>query len=345
MMSGTPGRRLAAGMLLAALGLIAMVRAATLGDAVRVQARPFVGVVTRPAHGSYRMVETTPQPSPLAAAAAIPPGHSSVRVPILMYHYIRDNVDPHDRLGFNLSVTPADFAQQMDWLTANGYHPVDLEDLRAYLLGHEGLPSRPVVLTFDDGYRDMYTTAFPILLAHHFKAVAYIVSGFVGSSRNVTAEQIAEMDVNGIQIGAHTVSHADLTKISQADLSREVAESKASLEALTGHSVVDFCYPAGRYNDAVVRAVQDAGYQSATTTEPGMAHSTTDRFTWMRVRVNGGESLADFIGALGDPEPAIMVVPTKPPATPRGIQRKIKFPLRAPPAESAPGAPVEGPVP
>jgi peptidoglycan/xylan/chitin deacetylase (PgdA/CDA1 family) len=336
---------LAAGILLAALGLIAMVRAATGGDAARVQARPFVGVVTRPAHGSYRTVEPAPQPSPLAAAAAIPPGHSSVRVPILMYHYVRDNVDPHDRLGFNLSVTPADFSQQMDWLTANGYHPVDLEDLRAYLLGHEGLPSRPVVLTFDDGYRDMYTTAFPILLAHHFKAVAYIVSGFVGSSRNVTAEQIAEMDVNGIQIGAHTVSHADLTKISHDDLSREVAESKASLEAVTGHSVVDFCYPAGRYNDAVVRAVQEAGYQSATTTEPGMAHSATDRFTWTRVRVNGGESLTEFISALGDPEPAIMVVPTKPPPTPRGIQRKIKFPLQAPPAEPAPAAPIEGPVP
>src|SRR5207302_1255716 len=240
-----------------------------------------------------------PQP-----AALVPAGRPAVRVPILMYHYVRANPDPGDRLGFNLSVTPDDFARQMDWLAANGYHPIDFDDLRAYLLGRGGLPERPVVLTFDDGYRDLYTTAFPILRAHRFKAVSYVVSGFVNSPVSVTAEQVLEMDANGVQIGAHTVSHADLTKLSGAGLWHEVYDSKAALEGLLGHAVLDFCYPSGRVDDAVVRAVQAAGFQTATTTQPGVLHSAADRYLWTRVRVSGGEPLERLVADLGAPEPA-----------------------------------------
>ena len=68
----------------------------------------------------------------------------------------------------------------MDYLDEHGYHPITLTDFRAYLNGSRPLPDRPVVLTFDDGYADLYTQAFPVLKHHHFKAVAYIVSGFVG---------------------------------------------------------------------------------------------------------------------------------------------------------------------
>lgn len=275
----------------------------------------------------------------------IPPGRPTVRVPILMYHYIRVSPDPSDRLGFNLSVTPADFSRQMDWLAANGYHPVDFDDLRGYLLGREDLPSRPVILTFDDGYRDMYTTAFPILRSHQFKAVSYIVSGFVNSPPYVTADQVMEMDVNGIQIGAHTVSHADLTMVSAADLRREVFDSRVSLEALVGHPVLDFCYPAGKFNDAVVRMVQEAGFQTATTTQPGVTHSAADRFVWTRVRVSGGESLEQFISDLGQPEPSIVEMPAKPSPTPRGLQRKVTFPLQAPPPAPVEGSPDQGPTP
>jgi peptidoglycan/xylan/chitin deacetylase (PgdA/CDA1 family) len=146
----------------------------------------------------------------------IPPGRSVIRVPILMYHYVRVNPDPRDRLGFNLSVTPADFKSQMDWLVGNDYHPIDFDDLRGYLLGHGELPARPVVITLDDGYRDLYTAAFPILRAHGFKAVSYVVSGFLGSPTNVTREQLLEMDANGIEIASHTVSHVDLTKVFSA---------------------------------------------------------------------------------------------------------------------------------
>lgn len=293
---------------------------------------------------SMRRARPAPQPRQIAI---VPAGRSAIRVPILMYHYIRVNPDPADRLGFNLSVTPADFTRQMDWLAANGYHPIDFDDLRGYLLGGSQLPNRPVVLTFDDGYRDLYTAAYPVLRAHSFKAVAYIVSGFVNSPSNVTAEQVVEMDAHGIQIGAHTVSHADLTKLSAGSLTHEVADSRAALEGLVGHPVLDFCYPSGRFNDSVVRAVQAAGFLTATTTQPGIVHSAGDRFAWTRVRVSGGESLEQLVADLGAPEPdAVVEQPPPPPAPLHGPARKpVTVPL-LPPREALPAArPTQGAVP
>jgi peptidoglycan/xylan/chitin deacetylase (PgdA/CDA1 family) len=256
--------------------------------------------------------------APGAFNAVVPTGRSTVHVPILMYHYIRVPPDPAtDRLGWGLSTSPADFRQQMDYLELNGYHPVTLTDLRAYLAGRQSLPDRPIVLTFDDGYADVYTEAFPVLKRHHFKAVAYIVSGFVGrAGTNVMPDQVREMDAYGIEIGAHTVNHVDLTK-SGGTLGYEVRGSKAALEALVGHPVLDFCYPSGRYNATVIQAVRDAGFESATTTQSGATHTFDDRFTWSRVRVSGSESLADFVAGLQQYETGV------PPAhvTPIRIER------------------------
>src|SRR5712691_6957851 len=102
---------------------------------------------------------------------ALAPGPTSINVPILTYHYIRVNPDRYDRMGFALSVTPSDFAAQTDWLAQNGYHTITTEDLYTYLNGYGGLPSKPVILTFDDGYADFYTTALPILRSHGFVGV------------------------------------------------------------------------------------------------------------------------------------------------------------------------------
>lgn len=329
--------------MLIALAIAAIVQATILNDVRPAQAQPFVRGVPRTA----RVIRAQPPaepPAPPEPAAVVPPGRGSVRVPILMYHYIRVNPDPGDRLGFNLSVTPADFARQMDWLAEHEYHPVDFDDLRGYLLGNQSLPAKPVILTFDDGYRDMYTTAYPTLRAHQFKGVSYVVSGFLNSPRYITVEMLLEMDAGGIQIGAHTVSHADLTRVSAGNLHHEVFDSKAELEALVGHRVVDFCYPAGKFSDAVVRMVQGAGFESATTTEPGVSHSAGDRFVWTRVRVNGGESLQQFAADLSQTEPTVVLTPSTPSPVP-GLQRKITFPLRPPPAALEEGYPIAGPTP
>ena len=333
-----------------AAALIALAVAALIGAMIpvrgaRATAPTPVATMNRP--GEVPLLGPDRRPPPQHRALVVPPGRPAVRVPILMYHYIRVNPDPHDQLGFNLSVTPSDFARQMDWLAANGYHPIDFNDLRGYLFGQGRLPDRPVVLTFDDGYRDLYTTAYPILRAHGFKAVSYVVSGFVNSPVSVTSEQVLEMDAHGIQIGAHTVSHADLTKLSSANLWHEVHDSKTSLEGLLGHPVVDFCYPSGRVDDAVIQAVSAAGFQTATTTQPGVVHSAGDRFVWTRVRVSGGESLEQLVTDLGPPEaPQLMNQPT-PAVTPlHGPSwQPVTMPLLIPREALHAAPPVQGPLP
>jgi peptidoglycan/xylan/chitin deacetylase (PgdA/CDA1 family) len=243
-----------------------------------------------------------------------------MQVPILMYHYIRVPTDSqaNDRVGWDLSTPPDVFKTQMDYLDEHGYHPITLTDFRDYLKGSRPLPDRPIVLTFDDGYADLYTQAFPVLKHHHFKAVAYIVSGFVGRvGVNVSADQVREMDAAGIEIGAHTVNHVDLTK-SGGSLGNEVGGSKTALEAIVGHPVLDFCYPSGRFNAQVIQAVQAAGYESATTTQSGAVHTLADRFAWSRVRVSGGESMDDFVKGLQQHETGLTPSSVSPIQIPRG---------------------------
>ena len=244
----------------------------------------------------------------LTHTRVIPIGRASISVPILMYHYIRPAPSIYlDRLGYRLTVTPDDFRGQMDWLSVNGYHPVDFNDLRAYFGGLTALPSKPLVITLDDGYGDLYTTAYPILKSFRFKAVAYIVTSFVGQSRYVTSEQIVEMDQNGIQIASHTIDHANIGGASLGSATYQLTTSKAWLQHLIGHSVVDFAYPSGKFSSSAVYALQATGYDTAVTELPGTVHSRADRYTWTRIRVGGGESLSDFIYSLGPEEPWVDV--------------------------------------
>lgn len=238
----------------------------------------------------------------------VPVGRRNITLPILMYHYVRNPPSmKNDWLGYKLSVSPADFTAQMDWLSAHGFHAVDLNDVRAYFAGRQPLPANPVVITFDDGYADLYTTAYPILAAHGFKAVAYIVSGFVGQALYVTPAQVVQMDQNGIEIASHTVNHADLTRASSANAMRELVQSKRYLEDLVGHAVLDFAYPSGKFTAQTVALVQQAGYDTAVTTMFSVDHSLADRYVWTRVRVGGGESLAEFASSVGSPMPSTTI--------------------------------------
>src|SRR5258708_36220023 len=158
----------------------------------------------------------------------------------------------------------------MDWLRDSGYHPITAGDLHAYLRGARGLPSKPVILTFDDGYADFYTAALPILRAHDFRATAYVVSGFVGWPNYMTAAQVVEADRSGIEIGSHTVNHPNLTNMSSGSVRSQLVDSKRFLEDLLGHPVTSFCYPCGTVTSLVAGQVSDPGYAAATTPALGV---------------------------------------------------------------------------
>lgn len=238
----------------------------------------------------------------------VPTGNQAIRLPILMYHYVRQPPSmATDLLGYRLSVAPAAFQEQMDWLYKHGYHPVNFNQVRAYFEGADGLPPRPVVITLDDGYRDLYTAAYPILRAYGFTAVAYIVPSFVNWPQYVTREQIVEMDRNGIEIASHTMSHANLAKMSWGSAMYELVQSRRWLETVVGHPVIDFAYPSGKFTTQTVAAVQAAGYDTAVTEQVSLMHSRADRYTWARIRVGGGELLPDFIAGLGPSMPSVTI--------------------------------------
>ena len=223
----------------------------------------------------------------------------TVRVPILMYHYIRVNPNPRDRLGADLSVSPQNFEQQMRWLAANGFHTITLDDLTSAILEGDPLPPRPVVLTFDDGYADLYTTAFPILKRYGFRATSFVITGKVGWPGYLTWPQMLEMQASGlVQFESHTVDHVDMSRVPPAQAQYELTASKTALEQHLNVPVRYFCYPFGRYNSQVEALLAQDGYVAATTTAYGTVHGPDDLLTLSRVRVHGAETLQTFAALL-----------------------------------------------
>jgi len=204
-------------------------------------------------------------------------------VPILMYHVIGP-VPPGAPLP-ELYVSRADFAGQLRWLASHGYHGVTLRAVFLYWRGRRSLPPKPVVLTFDDGYRGDFTIADPLLKARRWPAVlnleyAKVVHG------DLSAAMIRRMLADGWELASHTLTHPDLTTVDQARLQMEIERSRTVLRRRFGVRVDFFCYPSGRYNAAVIRAVRAAGYLGATTTAPGLA-GPRSAFTLNRIRIDG----------------------------------------------------------
>jgi peptidoglycan/xylan/chitin deacetylase (PgdA/CDA1 family) len=214
-------------------------------------------------------------------------------VPILMYHYIRDYHVASDPEGINLSVAPALFAQQMQYLATHGYTPITLDTLAAIFAGKARAPAKPIVLTFDDGYKDFFTAAFPILKLHHFHAVSFVITGFVGEHRYLSWKNIKEMQASGlIAFESHTVHHTYLPAVSYQQALDEVVTSKKILQSETGAPVNFIAYPDGATDATVERALQKAGYIGAL--GEWFAKATVISLDMPRVRIPGGISLADF---------------------------------------------------
>ena len=298
----------AAGHFLVAVALVASTAYLLQTDDSLSARASAAGTAALVAHTPVAQADTTGREYFIRRHDIVPLGTSTIRLPILMYHYIRPAPSIlWDQMGYRLSVSPDVFTAQLDWLAAHGYHAVNFAQVRAYFAGTQALPSRPVVITLDDGYQDLYTTAFPILRAHGFTAVAYIVTSFVGQGRYVTRDQILEMDRAGIEIASHTVHHADLSHTSWGNTALELTLSKTWLEQLVGHPVLDFAYPSGKFNAQAIQAVRQAGYDTAVTTQSSVTHSMLDRYVWGRERVGGGESMGEFITSLGVSMPSVTV--------------------------------------
>lgn len=223
--------------------------------------------------------------------------YAAPATPILMYHYIRDCNCPKDPTGQRLSVSPSDFDQEMGYLAGSGYTPISFDTLAAVFAGKASPVAKPIVLTFDDGYVDFYTNAFPILKKYNFHATSFVITGFVGKPAYLSWNNIRELQNSGlITFESHTVNHTYLPAVSYQKALSEVTDSKNALQAQTGYPVNFIAYPSGGSNATVWSAVRNAGYIGGIGTWRGKAFSIT--MNMPRIRVNGQESLKAFIGSL-----------------------------------------------
>lgn len=232
-------------------------------------------------------------------AAGRPGTVAAARVPILMYHYV--SVPPSgDRVRYNLTVTPEDFATQMTYLAVNGYRPITLAQLTNHLLDGAPLPDRPIVLTFDDGYADNYDHAVPVLGRLGFTATFFVITGFVDAGRAgyMSWDQLADLAAAGMEIGAHSIDHPDLRGRSLRLQFAEVAAPKLAIETRLGIPVTSFAYPSGRFDATTVDVLRAAGYRAAATTAPGTWQFAGSPYQLARVRVPGGGTIRAFHAAL-----------------------------------------------
>lgn len=240
-----------------------------------------------PTPTSAPTAEPTPPPRPGMWASAEAP-----QTPILMYHYIREVDEAADPLGFRLSVRPDRFDEQLTWLHASGYVTLLMRELAACLRGELPCPPRAVALTFDDGTADQALAALPALQRHGFRATFYIITGFVGRDGYMSWEQLEALRDAGMEIGAHTVSHADLGALPLPEARAEISMAREELEQRLGIEVASFSYPSGSYAPAVARAVRAAGFTSAVTAAPDS--SPRRLYELPRRRVLGGETIEGY---------------------------------------------------
>ncbi len=240
----------------------------------------------------------TPTPTPLLPT---PDGvFRQAHVPILMYHHVDNPPPAAGSLQRDLSVTPTNFEAQLRYLQQQGYETITLNDLALHLTVGKPLPLKPIILTFDDGYADAYTHAFPLLQRHGFVGTFFLVSAPIDAQNPdfLSWDQVEEMHAAGMRFEPHSYDHPDMRNRGFQFVVFQILAPKEAIEARTGERCRFFAYPSGRYDQYVIDVLRSAYYWGGVLTEQGATHSGGDLFTLHRIRIQGGDDLDTFIRKL-----------------------------------------------
>ncbi|HKC14935.1 MAG TPA: polysaccharide deacetylase family protein [Patescibacteria group bacterium] len=222
----------------------------------------------------------------------------AIRVPVLMYHYVEYVQDKNDTTRQSLNIPPHTLTLQIQTLKQAGYTFINVSELADALSGKTKLPQKAIVLTFDDGYRDFYTDVFPILKQENVKGTDYVIADFLNRPNFMFSYQVQEVAKSPlVEIAAHTMNHVWLKGINKETANYQISQSKKDLEKLIGKPVVSFAYPYGAFDQQAAILVKEAGFTNATSTVPGIEHSTNTQYFLYRLRpgYRTGEDLLKYL--------------------------------------------------
>lgn len=228
----------------------------------------------------------TPTPAPSASRR--------LDVPILLYHHISAGLGkPTERYVVSRLV----FEQQMRSLKAWGYTTITLAELSAAITDGEHLPPRPLVITFDDGYQDVYLNAYPILEKLNYTATVFVIGRQLGLKSYLGKKELQELSASGWEVGNHTFNHHSLRQPG-INLELEIETARDDLAKLLGIEIPYFSFPYGLTSQYVTRQVQQAGYVAAVGLGGSYTHGTKTRFYLSRIEILPGTSTLDLMELL-----------------------------------------------
>jgi peptidoglycan/xylan/chitin deacetylase (PgdA/CDA1 family) len=229
--------------------------------------------------------------------------NENIDVPILMFHNVYPWDSSFSQLAKSLTIKPEDFKLQINYLYKNRYTPLTLKELHAIWDGKEQMPTKPIVLTFDDGDSGVYKYAYPILKEYKFHFVVFLITRYTPFHTNfyMNKNEIAEMLKSGlVEVGSHTRDHINLKNSSLAKIVYEIGSSTKDIKNYLNYISTSFCYPDGRYNFFVTKTLKRFGYTMATTKTPGFASKKQNHLLLQRIRIDGRETVGTFIAKIRD---------------------------------------------
>jgi peptidoglycan/xylan/chitin deacetylase (PgdA/CDA1 family) len=248
----------------------------------------------------------TAVPASTASGPAGGPGGTAAagswHIPVLMYHMVDTRIESPDLITLHLTVMAPVFEEQLRLLHHAGYRAGRLDEIWNGLNGHTP-PAHRIVLTFDDGYTDNYTVAFPLLKRYGWTGTFFVVTSTIGTRGHMTPAQLSEMSAAGMAIESHGQHHIDFSRLPLDAARTELSRSKQIIAGWSGKPVDFFAYPAGRFSPSLERLLDDLGYHGALTEVPGFASASSRPFALERVRVDHDDSLATFARKLNIPLP------------------------------------------
>lgn len=225
-------------------------------------------------------------------------GSRSIRASSLMYHYVGDLPADPDKFRIDLTVSRADFEEQLIWLKQNGYNTITSVDLWRSLQNADPLPPKPVMLTFDDGHRDHYENVLPLLVKHGMVGTFAVTVKLVGTPGYMTSDMVRALADAGMDVQSHAVDHVSVNRLTSDQQSHQLCTSRRILESWTGKEVRHFIYPAGDYLPLAAAALTRCGYLSAYRKDGGSVQSSSYPYELRRYRVRGQQGLAPLLTAL-----------------------------------------------